>query len=62
MLRQARQSVIDDQQVNPNKELYEWLKIEKEDFRVNDIESPWDRGVQAGQKSDEVILMYLFVL
>ena len=47
---------------NPNKELYEWLKIEKTDFREKDIESPWVRAVEAEQRSDEVILMYSFVL
>ena len=52
MFQNVFNTEIDD---DSRQELYDWVKEETKELREKDIESRWQRGIQPGQRSDEVI-------
>ena len=55
MLKAAIQNVFNKEIDDSTKELYDQLKEETKELREMDIEGPWRRNIQPGQRSDEVI-------
>ena len=51
----AIQNVSNTEIDDSRKDLYERLKEETKELREMDIEGPWRRNIQPGQRSDEVI-------
>ena len=55
MFKAAIQNVSNTEIDDSTKELYDRLKEETKELREKDIEGPWRRNIQPGQRSDEVI-------
>ena len=55
MLKAAIQNVSNTEIDDSAKESYDQLKEETKELREIDIEGPWSRDIQPGQRSDEVI-------
>ena len=55
IFKAAIQNVSNTEIDDSRKDLYERLKEKTKELREMDIESPWRRNIQPGQRSDEVI-------
>ena len=55
MIRAAIRNVSNTGKDDSTKELYDRLREETEERRATDIEDPFSRDTQPGQRSDEVI-------
>ena len=51
----AIQSISNTEKHDSTEELYNWLREKTKELREKDIEGPFRRNIQPGQRSDEVI-------